>query len=69
MLSVHLRYTGYVVMYFNGRFARFNQEESFNVSTETMTLHDGGEGMQVGRDLQHQASGLRHQLPRDLLRH
>ena len=48
MLNVHVKCTGYVVMYFNGCLARFNLEESFDTSWETMTLHDGGEGMQVG---------------------
>ena len=48
MLNVHVKCAGYVVMYFNGCLARFNLEESFDTSWETMTLHDGGEGMQVG---------------------
>ena len=48
MLNTHVKCAGYVVMYFNGCLARFNLEESFDTSWETMTLHDGGEGMQVG---------------------
>ena len=41
MLNVHVKCAGYVVMYFNGRLARFNLEESFDTSWEAMTLHDG----------------------------
>lgn len=41
MLNVHVKCAGCVVMYFNGRLARFNLTESFNVSTETITLDDG----------------------------
>ena len=38
MLNTHVKCTGCAVMYFNGRLARFNLEESFNVSWETITL-------------------------------
>ena len=41
MLNVHVKCAGYVVMYFNGRLARFNLEESSDTSTETITLDDG----------------------------
>ena len=32
MLNVHVKCAGYVVMYFNGRLARFNLTESFDTS-------------------------------------
>ena len=41
MLNVHVKCAGYVVMYFNGRLTRFNLTESFDTSTETITLDDG----------------------------
>ena len=41
MLNVRVKYTGGVVVYFNGRLvARFNLAEGFGASTEAQTVHD-----------------------------
>ena len=42
VLNVRVKYAGGVAAYFNGRLvARFNLAESFDASTEAITLHDG----------------------------
>ena len=41
VLNVHIKYTGGIVGYFNGRkVARFNLEEDFTSSTESIAVHD-----------------------------
>ena len=41
VLNVRVKYTGGVVVYFNGRIvARFNLKESFDASTEAIAVHD-----------------------------